>query len=69
MSIIKKDRENMAGVIIYIKFSVDYDKFYGCKDNINTADGYKIILKYLTKKWYIIQEEAADDYANLLKIY
>ena len=49
-SIPKPEREDMAGVVIYIKFSGNYDKFYEWKEKTKAISRHKGILNYLTKE-------------------
>ena len=49
MSRINDERYDMAGAIRYIKFSGDYEKFYGWKENTKAVAGHNGILKYLKK--------------------
>ena len=53
---IKEEIYEMAGSIRYIKFSGDYDKFDEWKDNAKAISRHKGILKYLTKKWDILNK-------------
>ena len=49
-SIPKPEREDMARVVIYIKFSGNYDKFYEWKEKTKAISRHKGILNYLTKE-------------------
>ena len=49
MSNIKEVIYGMAGAIIYIKFSVDYDTFDERKEKTKAIARHKGILKYLNK--------------------
>ena len=51
----------MSGVIRYIKFSGDYDKFDGWKWNTKATSRHKGILKYLTKGVDILTEDEAEN--------
>ena len=46
---IKEEINETYGSIRYIKFSGDYDKFYGWKEKTKTIAGQKMILKYIKK--------------------
>ena len=51
MSSITEERDCMAGAMIYIKYSGEYDKFDEWKENTKAITRHKVILKYLTNKW------------------
>ena len=68
-SILKEERKEMAGYIIYINFSGDNDKFYQWKENTEAIARHKYILKYLTKEVYIPKEDEAENDVEKMKIY
>ena len=59
----------MAGAIRYINFSGDYDKFDECKQKTKAIARHKVLLKYLTKEWYIPTQEYAETDEYKLNIY
>ena len=59
----------MTGAISYIKFSIDYDRFYEWKENKKAIKIHMGILKYLTKEVEIPTEDKAEKYEEKINIY